>query len=315
MFFVSFQWPWHPRHYINSWNEAIYLMNMSVSNVYAPAPGELSARLTPEQKWAPPLVVMSAKLNAWPGVNLSNFTHRGTKNGRSCQSIWKIFYLWNWILRQWGQPPVDETGSLETKLAMLPQSPCAAEHTITHWWLAIPIRAAHQDSVLICKMTKQNHQSPNLWRTPKHGCHTPRLTPSLPLQAPNCPTEPLPAIQLSGTGEGKKKRKPAASASQTEPDTVNGELNRFSPPLTLPEHDFWACSHPCKCPLLSGFCSSCLSFCLWMDRGGGGAVPTPLRKSSIDLRMETTNYCTLTPFIVFKQLYCILKSSSFQICL
>lgn len=205
MFFVSFQWPWHPRHYINSWNEAIYLMNMSVSNVYAPAPGELSAQLTPEQKWAPPLVVMSAKLNAWPGVNLSNFTHRGTKNGRSCQSIWKIFYLWNWILRQWGQPPVDETGSLETKLAMLPQSPCAAEHTITHWWLAIPIRAAHQDSVLICKMTKQNHQSPNLWRTPKHGCHTPRLTPSLSLQAPNCPTEPLPAIQLSGTGEGKKK--------------------------------------------------------------------------------------------------------------
>lgn len=133
MFFVSFQWPWHPRHYINSWNEAIYLMNMSVSDVYAPAPCELFARLTLERKWAPPLVVMSVKLNAWPGVSLSNFTHRGTKNGRNRQYIWKIFYLWNWILRQWGQPPVDGTGSLETKLAMLPQSPCAAEHTITHW--------------------------------------------------------------------------------------------------------------------------------------------------------------------------------------
>lgn len=80
-----------------------------------------------------------------------------------------------------------------------------------NWWF--PIRATHQQPVLICKMTRQNHQSP------KHDCQTPRLFIWLPFQMV-CWRPPLPSVSA---GLARKKETCAVSLPHTRNRTLSVE--------------------------------------------------------------------------------------------
>lgn len=128
MLFLSFQWPWHLRRYINSWNEAIHLMNMSVSNVCARL---LVWATCTGVKWTHGhkmmLEVMSVKVNTWQPVGLFNFTHHSTINGVHLPHIRKIFWLVKLDMKQW------DSGRWELVFGDLTRHACAAKQTITHW--------------------------------------------------------------------------------------------------------------------------------------------------------------------------------------
>lgn len=173
-------------------------------------------------------MVTSVELKAWLAVALFNFTHRSTIYDRNLQYIRMMFQLVKLDIKRWDQPLVDDSLPFETKPAMFPQSPCAAKQTITCWQLAIPIRTTHLSHLLICKMTKQNDQSPILWCTPKHDCHT---------HSRSSAGSSLTSIS-AGLAKKKTKRKPTASHLCRRPDMVNGNwgswLARFCPTFILP---------------------------------------------------------------------------------
>lgn len=158
-------------------------------------------------------------------------------------------------IKQRNEPPVDESEALETQLAMLLRSLWAAEQTVAHWWLAIPIRVTHQDLALMGRVTKQNHRSANPRCPSKHGCHT--------------PWRPSQQAKL-----GKKETHWVSFCQAKNPDSVDRELKRyrasFSPTFAF-KHCCWKHTHLYKYPLQTGFCLSCLLFvCEWTELEGAG---------------------------------------------